>query len=87
MTLYKLSNLYLKKNLRYIHNHSYVLLNNKYNDIKNKNKEYQLLITNLNNKINTLEKNLSNLNNKNKLLEEELLEKTRFYNLNIYKFK
>ena len=74
-------------NKQLIHNQSYILLDIKYNNIKIKNKEYQLLIKNLNNKINTLEQNIYKLNNKNKLLEEELLDKTKFYNFNFDKLK
>jgi hypothetical protein len=74
----------LKKN---IHNQSYIVLNNQYNEISKLNKEYKFIIKNLNNKINTLHLENLQLNNKNKQLEKELLEKTRFYNLHCYKLK
>lgn len=72
---------------KYIHNQSYIVLNNQFKEISDKNKDYKFIIKKLNNKINTLQLDNLKLINKNKQLEKELLEKTRFFNLYCYKLK
>jgi hypothetical protein len=71
--------------VRNIYNQSYINLNNKFKKELLLKKDCQILIKNLNKKINFLENNNKKLIEKNKQLEEELLLKNRFYNINHHK--
>jgi len=89
---YKLyCNIYLHR--RIIHNQSYIYIKHENNDLKNKIKILQNTITQLSytniqlqNKNFDLHNTINNLQKDKKDLQSELYEKTKFYNLNIYKF-
>lgn len=72
---------------RSIHNQSYISLQNKYKNIIKENKNYNIINTELNNKIQLLQVENKKLIEKNKKLDLELFEKTKFYNLNLHKIQ
>ena len=69
----------------YIHNQSYIHLDNKYNKLQEQNKNNENLIKDLNSKIVQLESKNNKLQEQNKIISLELHQKTIFYNLNLYK--
>lgn len=75
---------------KFIHNQSYIVLNNEYNNLLTKIKESNCqashIIDNLNKENILLKQENKNLNQKVIKLENELLEKNKFYNLNYHKF-
>lgn len=75
-----------------IHNQSYINLNTKYRNLVNNynnlskiKKNNEILIKDLQTKIVQLESKNNNLLEQNKYLNSELIQKTRFYNFNVYK--
>lgn len=81
---------------KYIHNQSYIILNNKYNTLLflhdkinstniNTIKDLKNKLIDLENINTQLQLQNKTLINQNKILSQELQEKTRFYNLYYYK--
>ena len=75
--------IYYNKNKK-IHNQSYILLNTEYTNLKNEYKNVQNELNNQNDLILKLKKDNNKLLENNQHLKNQLLNKERFINLNLY---
>jgi len=79
----KFNLIYLNKNNK-IHNQSYIILNNQYDELKKKYKNIKVEVNNQNDLILKLKKDNNKLLENNQYLNNQLLHKERFINLNLY---